>query len=91
MDFTFFPPATFGRTRLGQHILRKVASPSGLSCPACLLADVLTEPMPCGCQEKTPDTEGNNIEDSLLMKGTIFMTNNSEMLPIVYYLRLKKN
>jgi hypothetical protein len=30
-----------------------------------------------------------NIEDSLI-KGTIFMTNNSEMLPIVYNLQLKK-
>ena len=47
--------------------------------------------MPPECQEKTPDTEGKNIEDSLLMKGTMFMTNNSEMLPIVYYLTLKKN
>ncbi len=52
---------------------------------------VPTEPMPPECQEKTPDTEGKNIEDSLLMKGTMFMTNNSEMLPIVYYLTLKKN
>ena len=31
-----------------------------------------------------------NIDDSI-MEGTIFMTNNSEMLPIIYFLKLRKN